>query len=141
LNSDNALGIIPNGAITTIHSSQRASVNLNGVPGTATSSTIPNPYYVRNALNSGIIGTAGRNTERTGGTNNFDVAATKMFRVFHENHIVSLRWEVFNVMNHRNFTVIPTNTVTANTNATLFMNLGQTGVGGRSMQLSLRYSF
>jgi hypothetical protein len=48
---------------------------------------------------------------------------------------------VYDVMAHRNFTTIPSNTVSNSTNLTTFLNLGQTNVGGRSMDFLLRYSF
>jgi hypothetical protein len=44
-------------------------------------------------------------------------------------------------MNHRNFTTIPSNTASNATNLTTFLNLGQTSVVGRTMQLLVRYSF
>ena len=140
LNSNNALGIIPNSQLSTVTTAQRASINPNGVAGTAGAPSI-NPYYIANPANSGIIGNLGRNTQRTGGTNNFDAALVKNVRVFRENHMLQLRWEVFNVMNHRNFTTLPALTVSNSTNMGTFLNLGQTSVGGRSMQLLLRYQF
>lgn len=140
-NSNNALGIIPDSQLGVLTTSQRVSINLNGAPGTATGPGVTNPYYIANPQNSGIIGTLGRNAQRVGGRNNFDVSVTKDIRMFRERHHMVLRWEVFNLMKHRNFTTIPTNTVTNSTNAALFMNLGQTSVGGRTMQFLARYTF
>jgi len=122
-------------------SNQRASVNQNGVPGTGTSAGVANPYYIANPQNSGIIGNLGRNTLRTGGLNEFDAAVQKSIRLAGESREFRVRWEVFDVMGHRNFTVIPANTVSNSTNLTTFLNLGQTSVAGRSMQFLVRYSF
>ena len=60
-----------------------------------------------------------------------------------ERHFMVFRWELFDVLNHRNFTVIPANTVSNATNLTTFLNLGQTStsVVGRTMQFLVRYSF
>jgi hypothetical protein len=140
-NANNALGIIPSSQLTLLSSSQRPSINVNGVPGTATAAGVTNPYYIANAQNSGIIGTLGRNTMRAGGTNNFDVSVVKNIRITGEKQALQLRWEVFDVMAHRNFTTYPAATVSNSTNQATFLNLGQTNVAGRSMWLGLRYSF
>ena len=141
LNSNNALGIIPDSQLGVLTTSQRVSINTNGVPGTATGPGVTSPYYIANPQNSGIIGTLGRNTQRVGGRNNFDVSLTKDIRMFGERHHMVLRWEVFDLMKHRNFITIPSNTVTSSTNAALFLNLGQTSVSGRTMQFLVRYTF
>ncbi|HYP28942.1 MAG TPA: TonB-dependent receptor [Blastocatellia bacterium] len=140
LNSANALGILA-GQISTVEGSQRPSINPNGNPGTATSSTEDNPFYIFNPANSGIVGTAGRNTERTGPTRNWDMSLVKNTRLFGENQRLQLRWEVFNVFNTRNFTSIPANVVSADTNTELFLNLGQTNVSGRNMLFTARFFF
>ena len=140
-NSNNALGTITNGQLSTVYTNQRASINPSGVAGTGTSAGLSNPYYIANPVNSGIIGNLGRNTLRTGGTNNFDASLQKAVRLFGERHALQFRWELFDVMNHRNFTTIPANTVSNSTNLTTFLNLGQTSVAGRTMELLVRYSF
>ncbi len=142
-NSVNALGILP-GQISTVEASQRVTINPGGQYPLPTASGVTNPYYVLNPANSGIIGNAGANIERTGGTNNFDLALQKNIRMFNtgdQEHRLEFRWELFDAFNHRNFTTIPTNTVTGATNTALFMNLGQTSVGGRGMLFIARYSF
>lgn len=144
LSAVNALGILP-GQISTVELSQRVSINPNGVPGTATGFPgVTNPFYVLNPANSGINGNAGRNILRTGGIASTDLAFVKNIRTFgsgDRQQTLQIRWEVFNVFNRRNFTVIPANTVSANTNPALFLNLGQTNVGGRSMIFTARYIF
>jgi hypothetical protein len=141
-NAYNALGTITNGQLSTVWSNQRASVNQNGTPGTGTSTGLATPYFIANPTNSGIIGNLGRNTQRTGGTNNLDAALQKAIRLFGERrHELQLRWEVFDALGHRNFTTIPSNTVSNTTNLTTFLNLGRTNVAGRSMQFMARYSF
>jgi hypothetical protein len=140
-NANNALGTITNGQLSTVYTNQRASINPNGVPGAGTSAGLANPYYIANPTNSGVIGNLGRNTLRTGGTNNFDVSLQKSVRLFGERQRLQFRWEMLDVMNHRNFTTIPANTVSNATNLTTFLNLGQTSVVGRSMTFLVRYSF
>jgi hypothetical protein len=54
---------------------------------------------------------------------------------------LQLRWEVFDALGHRNFTTIPSNTVSNSTNLTTFLNLGRTNVAGRAMQFMVRYAF
>lgn len=140
LNSANAMGILP-GQISTVELSQRASINLSGTYPLPTAANVPNPFYVFNPTNSGIVGTAGRNTERVGDTRNLDAALVKNIRTFGESQSLQLRWEVFNVFMYRNFTVIPARTVSNATNVDTFLNLGQTNVGGRSMIMTVRYIF
>lgn len=55
--------------------------------------------YVALAAGLGRTGTAGRNTERTRGTNNFDFNIAKRFRVT-EGTSLEFRTEFFNVFNH-----------------------------------------
>ncbi len=142
-NANNALGILP-GQIGTVAGSQRASIDPNGIYPLPTSAGVTNPFYIANPTNSGLIGNAGRNIERTGTTYLFDMALVKnvkTFKRFGEDHGLQFRWEVFNVFSHRNFTVIPASTVSSTTNVLTFLNLGQTNVPGRSMLFTLRYSF
>ena len=94
-----------------------------------------------NPTNSGIIGTAGANIERTGGTTNFDAALVKNIRTFGERQSLQIRWELSNLFNHRNFTTIPASTVSSSTNTFNFLNLGQTNVSGRTMLFAVRYLF
>jgi hypothetical protein len=65
----------------------------------------------------------------------------KSTRIFGERHNLMFRWELTDLLNHRNFTVIPANTVSNSTNLAQFLNLGQTSVVGRTMQFLVRYSF
>jgi outer membrane receptor protein involved in Fe transport len=62
-------------------------------------------------------------------------------RTFGENRRLQLRAEVFNVFNRRNFTVIPNNVLSPNTNPDLFLNFGQTDVPGRTFLFGARYFF
>jgi hypothetical protein len=140
-NAENALGIINSALLTTVATLQRPSINVNGTPGTGTSPTETSPYFVLNKINTGVIGTLGRNSERTGGTNNWNLALVKNTKTFGETQSFQIRWEAFNVFNRRNFTTIPASTVSANTVAATFLNLGQTNVGGRSMLFTARYFF
>lgn len=141
LNANNALGITP-GQVSTVELSQRVSVNPNGIYPLVSTPTAPNPnaYFIVNAASSGITGTLGANTERTGGTQNWNLGAVKNFRTFGERQRLQLRMEVFNLFNHRNFTVIPTNTI-GNTPSTNFLNFGLTNVGGRGFTFGARYFF
>lgn len=139
LNANNPLGILP-GAVATINLSQRAGYNPSGVPFTATSSSQPNPQWMAYANNTGLIG-AGANVVRLGNIYNFDMAMAKNIKTFKEGQNLQLRWEVFNVFNHRNFDQLPANSASANTNLGTFMNLGFTNVAGREMSVMVRYIF
>jgi outer membrane receptor protein involved in Fe transport len=149
LSANNALGILP-GQISTVEGSQRVSVNPSGqyplisVPtcsnGVQTDGN-PNAYFILNCAGYGRLGNLGANTERTGGTQNWNLALVKNIRTFGERQRLQLRAEVFNALNHRNFTVIPANTVSSATNLTTFLNLGQTNVGGRGFTFGARYFF
>lgn len=142
LNANNALGILP-GQISTVELSQRVSVNPQGQYPLVSTPTNPNPnaYFIVNAANSGIFGTLGANTERTGGTIRTDAALAKNIRTFGENQRLQLRMDIFNLFNRRNFTVIPSNTIGNTFNPDLFLNLGQTNVGGRGFTFGARYYF
>lgn len=142
LNANNALGITP-GQIATVEGSQRVSVNPNGQYPLVSTPTAPNPnaYFIVNAASSGILGNLGANTERTGTTQNWNVAAVKNIRTFGERQRLQFRAEVFNLFNHRNFTTIPANTIGNTVNATTFLNLGFTNVGGRGFSFGARYFF
>jgi outer membrane receptor protein involved in Fe transport len=142
LNANNALGVLP-GQISTVELSQRVSVNPAGQYPLVSTPTAPNPnaYFIVNAANSGILGTLGANTERTGGTNRTDLALAKNIRTFGENQRLQLRLDAFNVFNRRNFTVIPTNTIGNTVNTDLFLNLGRTNVIGRGFTFGMRYYF
>jgi hypothetical protein len=146
LSANNALGVLP-GQISTVELSQRVTLNQNGVfpqfstfkaDGTLVN---PNARFIAFPANSGVLGSLGANTQRTGGTNNTNLAVVKNIKTYRENQSLQIRWEVTNVFNHRNFTVIPTNTVGASTIAFQFLNLGQTNVTGRSMLFTARYFF
>ena len=141
-NANNALGILA-GQITTVAGSQRVSVNPNGQYPLVSTPTSPNPnaYFIVNAANSGIVGNLGANSERTGGTQNWNFSGVKNIRTFGETQRLQLRAEVFNAFNHRNFTVIPSNTIGNTVNTQLFLNLGQTNVAGRSFIFGARYFF
>lgn len=142
LSANNALGILP-GQISTVELSQRVSVNPNGIYPLVSTPTAPNPnaYFIVNAANSGIAGNLGANTERTGTTRNWNMAAVKNIRTFGERQRLQFRVEVFNVFNQRSFTVIPANTIGNNVNTQTFLNLGFTNVAGRGFTFGARYFF
>lgn len=142
LSANNALGILP-GQVSTVEGSQRVSVNPNGIYPLVSTPTLPvaNAYFIVNNANSGIRGTLGANTERTGGTQNWNLAAVKNIRTFGERQRLQLRAEIFNLFNHRNFTVIPANSLGNSPNLTTFLNLGFTNVGGRGFTFGARYFF
>jgi len=147
LNASNALGILT-GQIAPITDSQRVTLNLNGVfPSfsafnpTTGQFTNPNARFLAFPINSGVVGSLGANTQRTGGINNTNLAVIKNVKTYRENQSLQIRWEVTNVFNHRNFTVIPLNTVSSSTAPDQFLNLGQQNVTGRSMLFTARYIF
>jgi hypothetical protein len=141
-NANNALGILP-GQISTVEGSQRVSVNPAGIYPLVSTPTAPNPnaYFIVNGANSGIVGSLGANTERTGKTRNWDMAFVKNIKTFGERQRLQLRVEMFNAFNERSFTVIPANTIGNTVNTTTFLNLGFTNVGGRAFIFGARYFF
>jgi hypothetical protein len=140
LNANNALGILP-GQIATVHLSQRANYNPAGSRSVGTAPGVTNNAFIANPTNSGIIGNLGANTERGGQTWNWDGTLSKRIRTVGERQAIQLRWEVFNILNFRNFTAFPANTVSANTNNVTFNNLGFTNASGRTMLFNVRYEF
>jgi len=145
-NANNAAGITSS-QITTVFLSQHVGVNPAGAAGTFTTASAagvpvdPNARFIIYPANSGIFGSLGANTERTPNTYNFNVTVAKSFKTFGENQKLQLRMEVFNLFNHRNFTAIPTNTLSATTSAASFLNYGLTNVNGRQFLFGARYSF
>lgn len=139
---NNALGILA-GQVSTVEGSQRVSVNPSGIYPLVSTPTAPNPnaYFIVNAANSGIVGTLGSNTERTGGTQNTNVALVKNIRTVGETQRLQLRMEVTDLFNHRNFTLIPSNTAGNTINTDTFLNLGRTNVIGRQFLFGARYFF
>lgn len=81
------------------------------------------------------------NTQRTGDTRNLNLAAVKNIKTFGERQRLQFRAEIFNVFNRRNFTTIPSNTIGHTVNTDLFLNLGQTNVGGCGFTFGARYFF
>jgi hypothetical protein len=81
----------------------------------------------------------GRNTLRTGGTNNFDFNLTKSFP-FGESRRVELRWEMLNALNHPQFVNVPQVSVNG-TPAGRFLNRDFTNSGIRSMWVQIKLVF
>lgn len=148
LNANNAAGITSS-QISTVFLSQRVGFNPSGAPGTFTvfgctaGSTNCNPgaRYIVYPANSGIFGSLPANSERTPSTYNTNAALVKNIRTFGETQRLQLRMEVFNLFNRRNFTLIPTNTLSATTTASSFLNYGLTNVTGRGFSFGGRYFF
>ena len=70
------------------------------------------------------------------------MALVKNVKTLGESQSLQIRWEVFDVFNRRNFTSIPANTASDNTNVATFLNLGRANnIVGRSMLFTARYSF
>ena len=142
ISTNNALGILA-GQVSTVEGSQRVSVNPAGIfPLVSTPTTpVPNAYFIVNAANSGIIGSLGANTQRTGGTIRTDLGVVKNIKTFGESQRLQLRADIFNLFNRRNFTTIPANTLGNTNNLVNFLNFGLTNVGGRGFQFGARYFF
>ncbi len=145
-NANNAAGILSS-QISTVFLSQHVGLNPNGAPGTFTTASatgVPvdaNAQYIIYPANSGIFGSLGANTERTPKTNNTNLRIAKRFRTFGETQSLGFSMDVFNLFNRRNFTVIPTNTLSATTTPASFLNYGLTNVAGRGFLFGARYEF
>jgi hypothetical protein len=88
------------------------------------------------------LGTLGRNTFRSHGQNNWDVALAKSF-VFAESYKLLFRWEMYNAMNHPQFGV-PNQTVISSGFGRISdqrNNRVDTQTGARYMQFALRFVF
>ncbi len=83
--------------------------------------------------------TVGRNTLRTGGTNNFDLNLTKSF-AWAEKGRLELRWEALNALNHPQFVQVPLASVNG-TPAGRFLNRDYTDSGIRSMWAQIKLIF
>lgn len=138
-NAQNALGLLPgqNPAAFT----QFASFNPLGVPRTGTSEFDPNPQFIADPTNSGVISNQGRNILRSQRFFNTDVAFVKNTRTFSEDQNLQLRFEVFNLFNRRNFSQVPLSVVNNTTNPVLFLSEGETDALGRSFMFTARYFF
>jgi hypothetical protein len=82
--------------------------------------------------------TVGRNTLRTGGTNNFDISLFKTFSLG-ETRRVELRWEAQNAFNHPQYIQVPQNDV-FNSKAG-FLSRDYTDSGIRSMWVQMKLLF
>jgi hypothetical protein len=98
-------------------------------------------YFTQAQINAfsfpaaGQIGTAGSNTFRGPGYQDWDTSLTKRFRIW-ETSALSLRVEAYNVFNHTNF---------GSPSVTLSNPFGfgriQSTQGSRNLQVALRYDF
>jgi hypothetical protein len=83
--------------------------------------------------------TVGRNTMRTGGTNNFDLNLTRSISIG-ETRRLELRWEALNAFNHPQFVNAPPRNV-VNTLPGQFLNRDYSDSGIRSMWVQLKLVF
>jgi hypothetical protein len=83
--------------------------------------------------------TVGRNTLRTGGTNNFDLNLTKSIP-WGERRRLELRWEALNAFNHPQFLQVPPTSVNC-TPAGRFLNRDFTDSGIRSVWAQVKLVF
>jgi hypothetical protein len=83
--------------------------------------------------------TVGRNTLRTGGTNNFDLNLTKAIRLGETRHL-ELRWEALNAFNRPQYVQVPQRSVNG-TPAGQFLNRDLTDSGIRSMWVQMKLVF
>jgi Carboxypeptidase regulatory-like domain/TonB-dependent Receptor Plug Domain len=100
-----------------------------------------NPTEVQwvQGIGSPNASTVGRNTLRTGGTNNFDLNLTKAIPLG-EARRLELRWEALNAFNHTQFVNVPQMSVNG-TPAGRFLNRDFTDSGIRSMWVQARLVF
>jgi hypothetical protein len=114
----------------------RDRLNATGVS-TVMSSPGPNMWFNTAAYSLepfGTFGSAGRNSFRQPGRNDVDLTMLKNFRI-REGHALQFRYEVFNSLNHPNWS-------TANgTWGATFGRITSTGIPMRQMQFGLKYNF
>jgi hypothetical protein len=141
----------------------RVNFNPDGAPGTVSLavpirnsagalvgyfSGNPQARYQQLGAQTGLVGNLGRNTERAGGINNFDLTMAKKTRLT-ETARVEFRAEFFNAFNHRQFG-IPTDAgnafsvITSSFVTVSSPNFLKAGIGAgssRVVQLALRLEF
>jgi hypothetical protein len=83
--------------------------------------------------------TVGRNTLRTGGTNNFDLNLTRQIRLG-ETRRLEFRWEALNALNHPQYVNAPARSV-FNTPQGQFLNRDFTDSGIRRMWAQVKFIF
>jgi hypothetical protein len=96
--------------------------------------------YVLNPLRSGKNGTLGRNSERGPRTNNLDGAIFKTFRMFRRQQ-VQVRGEFFNVLNHRQFTLLANGRDRNLSVPAQFYDFRSSNGGSRTVVLGVKYLF
>jgi hypothetical protein len=83
--------------------------------------------------------TVGRNTLRTGGTNNFDLNVTKSLAIS-DNRRLEFRCEALNAFNHPQYVNVPPRSVLG-TSPGQFLNRNFTDSGIRSMWVQMKLVF
>jgi hypothetical protein len=83
--------------------------------------------------------TAGRNTQFTNGTNNFDLSLFKSFAI-RERKRLEFRWEAQNAFNHPQFVNVPRRDVVSTLPGS-FLNRDFTDSGIRSMWVQVKLLF
>jgi hypothetical protein len=142
----------------------RTVINPNGIVGTGSDTTAltnsagqtvayvavnPNAQYL--LARQGVLPTAGRNTLRTQGINNFDISVAKNFAV-RERSRLEIRADFYNALNHSQFTPGRTNNVNSTRRAdeVSYLTPGNPNFArwdkvflsnSRNIQLVLKFSF
>ena len=118
-----------------------SAINTDG-RGTTSDGAAPFNGQVFFNPGAGSIGTLQRRQFSGPWNTGFDAAATKSIRIT-ERHVVQLRAEGFNILNHPTFYVgnESSSTTRFNINNTTFGRITSTFYNPRRMQFSLRYSF
>jgi hypothetical protein len=96
-----------------------------------------------NVTNSDLswrMGSMGRNTLRTPGSEDFDSSLTKDIHIW-ESHVLNFRFEAFNVLNHPNWNPPSADARNATTFGVVTSALTQGSGAERQLQFALKYSF
>ena len=123
-------------AVATAGAQSCASGYLNPDTGQC---TIPQAVHWLEGSGLPNASTVGRNTMRTGGTNNFDASLFKTFG-FGEHRRLEIRWEAQNALNHPQYVQAPPRDV-VNSPAPQFMNRAFTDPGIRSLWVQVKLLF
>jgi Carboxypeptidase regulatory-like domain len=95
---------------------------------------------VTNADLSWRMGSMGRNTLRTPGSEDFDSSLTKDFHIW-ETHTLNFRFEAFNTFNHPNWNPPSADARNAETFGVVTSAISQGSGAERQLQFALKYSF
>ena len=124
------------GSIQNLFGGRGAQISENIGVGANPNVTNFAPNFFRLPTAANPLGNVGRNTLRSDGIGNLDLAVNKSIKMPWESHMFNLRFDFYNLTNTRNFGIPE-----ARINNAGFMNQWNTDGGNRRVTFTLRYVF